>query len=79
MNRSSDAQTRATRDAASAAAFGVVLALGCGLALSLWHTIREGPPPNGVVPAVITILGAVGVLAGSFGRLVPRRLLRPPS
>ena len=60
-------------------AFGVVLAIGCGLSFSLWHIVREGPPPDLVAPVVFTTLGAIGVLAAYFGTLVPLRLLRPPS
>jgi hypothetical protein len=58
-------------------AFGIVLALACGVGFSLWHTIREGPPPDLVAPMVFTLLGGAGVLAAYFGTLVPLRLLRP--
>jgi hypothetical protein len=58
-------------------AFGIVLGLACGMGFSLWHTIREGPPPDLVAPVVFTILGGAGVVAAYFGTLVPLRLLRP--
>ena len=60
-------------------AFGVVLGVACGTGFSLWHVIREGPPPDPVAPVVFTILGTAGVLAGYFGTVVPLRLLRPPA
>jgi hypothetical protein len=59
-------------------AFGVVLAVASGLSLSVWHIVREGPPPDLVAPVVFTTLGGIGVLAAYFATLVPLRLLRPP-
>jgi hypothetical protein len=60
-------------------AFGVLLAIASGLAFTLWHVVREGPPPSLEAPLVFTLLGAAGVLAGYLVALVPLRLLRPPA
>jgi hypothetical protein len=59
--------------------FGVGLAVACGLALSLWHVIREGPAPSLVAPVLFTILGGGGVLVAYLATLRPLRLLRPPA
>ena len=59
-------------------AFGVVLAFACGAGFTLWHIVREGPPPSLELPIAFTLLGTAGVLAAYFGTLVPLRLIRPP-
>lgn len=59
-------------------AFGVLAAAACGLAFTVWHLVREGPPPSIVAPVAFTILGTAGVLAAYLGTLRPLRLLRPP-
>ena len=58
--------------------FGFLLATACGLGLTLWHVVREGPPPTLVGPLVFTTLGAAGVLVAYLVTLRPLRLLRPP-
>jgi hypothetical protein len=59
--------------------FGVLLAAGAAAAFDVWHTIREGPWANLVVPVVFGVLIASGILAIYLGTLGPLRLLRPPA
>ena len=58
-------------------AFGIVAAVGAGLAFDVWHAIVEGAWGSLFAPVLFAVLTAAGVLAVYLATLVPLRLLRP--
>lgn len=59
-------------------AFGIVAAVGAGLAFDVWHAIVEGAWGSLFAPVLFAVLTAAGVLAVYLATLGPLRLLRPP-
>jgi hypothetical protein len=59
-------------------AFGIVAAVGAGLAFDVWHAIVEGAWGSLFAPVLFALLTAAGVLAVYLATLGPLRLLRPP-
>ena len=59
-------------------AFGIVAAVGAGLAFDVWHAIVEGAWGSLFAPVLFGVLTAAGVLAVYLATLGPLRLLRPP-
>jgi hypothetical protein len=58
-------------------AFGVLVAVGAGLAYAQWHAIVEGAWASPFVAVLFTVLTAGGVLAVYVATLGPLRLIRP--
>jgi hypothetical protein len=58
-------------------AFGIVAAVGAGLAFDVWHAIVEGPWGSLFALGLFAVLTAGGVLAVYLATLGPLRLIRP--